>query len=103
MPPCSLPPDWSSLSKPAELRIMHDAWWAAELHVSDGESWGGFSWGTASLSSLTSLIKLQLSKEAILPGETQMASTVRAGSCRCRHACTSGLAAEALPGFGSDG
>ncbi len=103
LPPHSLPPDWSSLCSLAELRIMHDAWWAAEAQVWDGNQWGGFSWGAGSLSSLTSLTKLQLSNEAILPGETQTASAVKASSCTSRHACTHGVAVETLLGCGLDG
>lgn len=72
LPPCpllrSLPPDWHTLHKMRELCVINGEHWAAELQDTDGRLWGGFDWGSASLSALSSLTWLQLSEDAVLPG-----------------------------------
>lgn len=52
-----------------ELKVYNDIEWAEELDELDDRPWGGFSWGSGSLSSLTALTSLTLSPGAVLPGE----------------------------------
>lgn len=70
---CSLPPDWRDLRELRQLQIINDAEWASELSdsesSSDGAEWGGFSWGRGSMTGLTARTSLQLSYNAVLPGE----------------------------------
>ncbi|KAI7838740.1 hypothetical protein COHA_007536 [Chlorella ohadii] len=65
----SLPPDWRQLAVLRELKVYNDTEWAEELDELDDRPWGGFSWDSGSLSSLTALTCLTLSPGAVLPGE----------------------------------
>ena len=69
---CSLPPDWRELAGLRNLLVYHDAAWANDRRHNeiDAWEWGGFTWGSGSLSGLTALTRLVLSTEAVLPGES---------------------------------